>query len=91
MPDARPGRGALQGAGRLVVALGAARQMQHGLRARHCGLHPFILQQVARDVLDAVRGGAAVPGEVPHVVAGSTQQRDDAGAEGARAAGDQDR
>lgn len=85
-PDA-----ARTGAGRLVVALGAARQVQHGPRAVDGGLDTLARQQVAGDVLDAVRGGAGVPGEDPHVVAGGARQRDHGGAEGARAAGDQDR
>ncbi|CAM5356778.1 hypothetical protein SPURM210S_02333 [Streptomyces purpurascens] len=90
MPYTGPGRGADQMTGRLVVALGTARQVQHGLRAVEGGLDALALEQIAGDVLDAVRGGAVLPAEDPHVVAGRAQQRDDMAAQGARAAGDQD-
>lgn len=90
VPYSRADGGAHQGAGRLVVALGAARQVQDGVHAGDGGLDALTGEEVAGDVGDAVRVRAGAAGEDPHLVAGRPQQRDDVAAEGARAAGDQE-
>ncbi|MGI5267566.1 hypothetical protein ACQEUU_00265 [Nonomuraea sp. CA-218870] len=72
---ARGGRG--QVAGRHVVVLRAARQVQDGPGAVHGRLEALAREQVGGDV-------AAPPGEDAHLVPGGAQQRYDEPAEGPR-------
>ncbi len=49
-------RGPHQVAGRLVVALGSAREVHDDLRTVYRGLGPLVLEQVTGHVVDAVGG-----------------------------------
>jgi hypothetical protein len=76
--------------GLVLVALAAARAVDHDLGARHRVVDPVPGGKVAGHGLDAGLAVAAAAAEDPDVVPGIPQPRDDEPPEGAGAARDQD-